>query len=1088
MMAEATELLTPPVDQQLSTPTEPQFDSRDNKPTQADVTDAFIQPVRRPEEILAEELTPRAKRPEIIDEVPWSLAGQIAEEDWALQNLARWLGREKHLPDPDFVMTPEMFEAAAKQDGISFTNLDELSSSHSQADWDEKVAHIKQEQDFNNEIAKYGWKGAGLRMGVSFMDPGVWGLAIATGGLGLYGKAAQVGRMATVARWGGVSAAEAGLIEAAMLTDKVTWGWEDSAASVGASLIVGGSLGALFAKPVQNLTKNIEAQAVKRQAEESGVTLSEASRTKLDGERELVNFDPLSPDSNIAPAAMTHINIKNPFGPSVRIPLRFDMMAFVKTSPSEPLRRYFGGIAQDVVGDTTTGRIVNMSATELGTQMYRTYSASFMQPYTANFNKFKEEISYGLLDRDAVRMQFSELVEQAVRRDGDGWIDSLDNLSDVQKQAVKAQRNEYRSMMRQVLKDLKEAGVDGAEAIAENALYVPRRIRASTLTRWRDQLGDDGLVDFIAQAYRSGSKRPITMAQAQSVARIHIKNIERYDGGFERVSGSVTKQQLDEIKKLLSEGGATPQTTRDIEIIEKILSDKKGGSNLSRRLDLDETFEAKGYKMEDLYESSALDGMDKYLRVMTGRVQAAKVLGIRSDAEFQERIKEIGESVIGKDPKTEARVKADIKRVDVLYRHLTGKPMDKDAGKSASGDTAFRLLMDYNYMRVMNQVGFPQFAELGNTLAFAGFRATLRSVPALKKLRRDLETGEIVNQDILRDLEAMNAIGSDYIRYQTVSSRFTGPSDEVIGHNMTDSQRKVMDLATKGKRVTSILSGMVPITVGLQRMSASAFIQKMGSLQRKALTEKDYRRFREIGWTDEVTNGIRDQLKKATYTKTGAIDDLNMTQWDGKLREEFANGIARWTYRVIQENDPGALGYFMTQRVGKAVTQFRTFMLVAHAKQFLHGVQRLKQGDLQVANAFMLSTFIGGLAYMGQSELKTIGASNRDELLHDPDKGYLAPENIAKSAFQRSAYSSLIPTGVDTLSYMFGSDPVFAYGRSSGLPSHAIFGNPSLDAFNKAIALPGNILSGDFSEAAKALPYQNMLGVTNFLRAIDEDD
>jgi len=396
--------------------------------------------------------------------------------------------------------------------------------------------------------------------------------------------------------------------------------------------------------------------------------------------------------------------------------------------------------------------------------------------------------------------------------------------------------------------------------------------------------------------------------------------------------------------------------------------------------------------------------------------------------------------------------------------------------------------MDYNYMRVMNQVGFAQFAELGNTLAFAGWRATLRSVPALRVMIRDLETGKIKDNDVLRDLEAMNGIGAEYIRYQTVASRYTGASEEVLGHHMSDRQKKVLDLATRGKRITSLYSGMTPVTTALQRLSASAFIQKMASMQNKALTERDYIRFRELGWTDETSDAIRDQLKKATYTDNGRISQLNMDQWDPKVREDFANGLSRWTYRVIQENDPGSLGHFMTQRWGKVFTQFRTFMLVAHAKQFLHGVQRIKYGDLQVANAFMLSTFIGGLSYIAQSQLKTIGDPNRDTLLHDPNKGYLAPENIAKSAFQRSAYSSLIPTGVDTLSYILGYDPVFAYGRSTGLSTGVIGGNPSFDAFDRFLALPGNILEGDFSEASKALPFQNALGITNFFRSLDEAD
>jgi len=1065
---------------------EPTFDNKDNKPTDADVNAAFMQPVPTQQQRLAEAVAPRPEIEPTIDETPWHLMGRIAEEDWALQNLARYLGREDHLPDPNFVITPEMYEKASS-DGVRLTNLDELQSSVSQAEWDETVAHILQEQELDDEIAKYGWRGAGLRIGTSFMDPGVWGLAVATGGLGLFGKAAQVGRAAYMARFAGVTTAEAALIEAAMMSDKVTWETEDSLASVAMSFGVGASMGALFSRPMRNLEKNLEARAFEDAAEKSGVVLSPSARTKLEGERELVNYDPLAPNSDIAPAAMTHMTVKVPFGPSYKIPIRFDMMAAITTSPVESIRK-LSNIAQNVVGDTRGGKIIPMSATEAGTVMYRRYSTEFMQVHFKALKEFRKELSTGSNGKITSEV-FDELVERAVRRD-DAFIENIPDLSAAQKAAVRRARDAYRQVMSKMVREMQAAGVKDADKIAENAFYVPRRIRPSVIRQWKETLGEDGVVDFIASAYRSGSKQPITRAQAQAIARTYMQNILRYDGGWERVSGGITQAQLDDLKRFL--GSNDKVANKDIEIIEKMLAPgaKGSGSNLSRRLDLDETFELNGYRMEDLFESNAAAGMDQYLRVMTGRVQAAKLLGVRSDEDFEQLMRNAAQEAAALPQNQQARAQRDIRKARVLYRHLTGKPMDERVGLPGNSleDTAFRLIQDYNYMRVMNQVGFAQFAEVGNTLAFAGWRATLRSVPALRRMIRDIETGQIQNNDIIRDLEAMNGIGAEYIRYQTVASRYTGASEEVLGHHMSDRQRKVLDLATRGKRVTSLYSGMTPITTGLQRLSASAFIQKMASIQSKALKEKDYIRFRELGWTDETTNAIRDQLKKATYTDNGRISQLNMDQWDPKVREDFANGLSRWTYRVIQENDPGSLGYFMTQRVGKIITQFRTFMLVAHAKQFLHGVQRVKYGDLQVANAFMFSTFVGGLAYVAQSQIKTIGDPNRDKLLHDPDKGYLAPENIAKSAFQRSAYSALIPAGVDTLSHLLGYDPVFAYGRSTGLASDALLGNPTVDTIDRFYNLPGNIIEGDFGEAAKSLPFQNALGITNFFRSLDEAD
>ncbi|WP_164139688.1 hypothetical protein, partial [Stenotrophomonas maltophilia] len=58
-------------------------------------------------------------------------------------------------------------------------------------------------------------------------------------------------------------------------------------------------------------------------------------------------------------------------------------------------------------------------------------------------------------------------------------------------------------------------------------------------------------------------------------------------------------------------------------------------------------------------------------------------------------------------PKARESVDADVSRLQFMFNGITGIPSDFDRTKLAQ---AVRLVRDYNFVRVMNQVGFAQVA------------------------------------------------------------------------------------------------------------------------------------------------------------------------------------------------------------------------------------------------------------------------------------------------------------------------------------------------------------------------------------------
>ena len=159
----------------------------------------------------------------------------------------------------------------------------------------------------------------------------------------------------------------------------------------------------------------------------------------------------------------------------------------------------------------------------------------------------------------------------------------------------------------------------------------------------------------------------------------------------------------------------------------------------------------------------------------------------------------------------------------------------------------------------------------------------------------------------------------------------------------------------------------------------------------------------------------------------------------------------------------------MTTPWGKILTQFRTFMLVSYAKQTLQAVHRR---DFAHFSAFMTTSLIGGLTYMGQTYLRTMG--------EDPDLFTL--DKIALAGFQRSAYASLIPGMTDGALEAVGLDPIWSkYGRSTGMASSIWAGNPTISSLDKVgdlaklpfkIATHSDLEGSDFMDW---MPYQNAL-------------
>lgn len=180
---------------------------------------------------------------------------------------------------------------------------------------------------------------------------------------------------------------------------------------------------------------------------------------------------------------------------------------------------------------------------------------------------------------------------------------------------------------------------------------------------------------------------------------------------------------------------------------------------------------------------------------------------------------------------------------------------------------------------------------------------------------------------------------------------------------------------------------------------------------------------------------------------------------------------------------------FMTKEMWKTIFQFRSFMLAAYTKQLLSGIHHR---DWETFSSFMNTMLFGGLFYVGQQVVNSVGRADQEEWLEKR----LASDAIAKASFQRAGFSSLLPPVVDTLSQTAGLGPVFDF-RTSDL-SGSILGNPSLDLFNntkhglRALVAPAisdgyQFSQQDWRAVTSLFMFQNAFIVRNGLAMMGAD-
>lgn len=1019
------------------------------------------------------------------------------------------------VPDPDFRVSQE--DQQRLTEGLPEEYHDFLDDAVNMRHLERLADRARKTYENEQTISALGWKGVAARFGVSFTDPAAWGISAFTEGVAapaIWGN--KLSRLGRAVRGATGAAASNAAIEAYLVNQSKVRDPYDVMYAAATGAVMGGTVGMILGGNSTDAIFNRALLNVARQADvEQQIDTRAAINREVLGEGHPDSLDTsvgAAENPSSRPVQMGDLNttleddlqfvgdVQEPAFPQLRLAdskvLHADMAGFMLNSRLRIANWLGRTLFEDPVGFRADGtQVIDPTADILKTMKMKVYFQEYYGVYNKAFKAWAKSQGYGWASRwlNLPRRKFGELVADAVENPNAPYNEHV----------VAAARNQSR-IMTMIKNEAQTREVDGFQTIPDNPQYFTHLWNPHKFTESNVRYGESTIIRMLATSLMRGTEdlnEEVAMEIATAMNKKLRKSHVGMDSGATRIFNADQKETLRDI--LIEEGFMDADRADRLMALFDLKPDGTP-ARAKRRLRFDmehtetimnrETGQMETVRLKDLQERDAEQVFSLYASQMAGRNALAQV-GIKSETMFNRMLNQMraeADSLI--DEKEIAKLDDYELVARTGFNMILGRraPLASDPTSAYARGT--RLVKSYNFIRLMAQTGFAQIGELGNAMSIAGVRAVIQEIPAFRSMMKRARDGTLPDP-VLQDIAAATGHGNDRFINQSINR---ADSLDVFSEGKGDWIDKGNFAIQPLQRGVADVSGMAPITAGLEAMTSKVIINTLATIAhggRKALSRE---RLAGLGLSPEMAERIYVLFRRhAVVTdnplfpnkKVKQTNFAAMQEDDIEAYERLIVAITRWGRRAIQQNDVGNLNLYMTSEMGSIITQFRTFSLVSHSKQFLHNV---KAKDSRAAFAMLYSTLTAGMSYMAQQQVNAIGREDKEEFL----KERLSVEAVAKAAFQRSSWAALFPGLIDTGTLFFTDDPIFAY-RSSGLDSNLISGIPTVQLLSKGLstaqAASRSLLNPDFQwsqgnqRALNSLgPLQNAVGIRNVLNKLVE--
>lgn len=992
-------------------------------------------------------------------------------------HLNRWMGESG--ADPYFIMGEDRAQHLTKSYPSQYHDF--ILSSGSEFNLRSREDWVKEDMTRQARIgATGGVSGVAQGLVAGVVDPVPLAIGIATGGLG-----------ASVVGGGRVAQILYGAASGAAINAAIDYGSGAITDNPYADPLTAGTFGAMFGAFGGALSRNagstFEAHAAYDTAASvrRGVVPPEADPpqglVQLTGSggaaRNPMVRDGLIGQDRGMSIEMSDASVPKGFGGWFR---KMDVTGQMTTAKN-PFTRLIGSHFFEETAGFTDHSVVPDSVNSRFTATHRKMEGNFNASYHPAKDAYIKEAGLSRLNltgRAEKEMEFNRAVAD--------YIWDPHPRPDTNQHVVKA-AGAFQKAMADFAQDMADAGLWKG---GPDKNYVPLVSNHAKIAQLDQLVHHEVMEKFLKEAIRNHASH-ISDELAQRMARGYWANIRKAGYGIEdSMSKSLHLEDRDGFKKAFHEALEDKNLISDQELDEvfDLLSgtmgtakktegdSSKGVGYLKRRTLMDHNYKATvqlrdGTFMElrprDLFEDDAELLFRRYARSMSGRLEFAKtkifnpdtgdliIDGIRSESDLdklKQYLKESYRLMPGDYREKQKELQNALENIDFGWKRINGMPV---YGQEKNYAQWIRRIKAYQFTRLMSNMGLNQVQETWKIVSLTGFRAAMSQMPAIREMSRSVAAGKIGKDRLLNELSDMTGIGMDNL-WNRYDLRL---DDERLGAQTGGRITQVVDnVLDAGQRLTTNVSFMRQIRDYQQRWAMKAITQQITNMGRKArnadgtfdfskVKERDRQRLASIGLGEDDAKKLFQNLLDHSEFDGGKIVGINTMKWDPDTVSKFRVFLNRYTDRLVQQNDFGALSKLMSNPVASMFIQFRSFVFGAWSKSTLWSLNHGAFTDPKMLVLLLGEIAAGAATFAVRQSGQAITEDGWDKYWEET----MSPASLLKNGFARTATASVVPMFLDSVLMATPLGPQFGQARASGSATNVWVGSPAVDQLDNAM-------------------------------------
>lgn len=427
-------------------------------------------------------------------------------------------------------------------------------------------------------------------------------------------------------------------------------------------------------------------------------------------------------------------------------------------------------------------------------------------------------------------------------------------------------------------------------------------------------------------------------------------------------------------------------------------------------------------------------------------------------------------------------------------------------GSQGIFDKTLGIALPFGYLTTGGQFGLAALGELSRIVGTLGLRNTIQQMPILVEMLKNWKNLDLPAQNFASFIDSWLAPSTDRMRRALFDPTVDAVRSAEIGGGgaIYNGVKRVLDSTAN---VMSDISGLAPITSFTQQLTAATSVQHLYDVAKGVAKRLDPATVRTLGLEpaqyEEAIRFVGANAKvENRFLGSRVVDMANIDQKEMDLVKTFVNRMVRT--RIQDMPTRGDFHKHAFSFLGRLLTQFRTFNLKGVDNFLVQNAGRLgRGGGVKVVQEISATLLFAGLIQYGRNyaDLKSYEAANNKKKVEELEKTLTIPGFI-RGAMTGPAEFSFLTIGADALwTSTVSPDPLFSPYRYSGLnwygfPGEAIYNRTKAvigDVYGATVGqametgLEGEITESTVHKARLLLPFQNIIGVKQFLNVAEEE-